>query len=127
MPHILIVEDDLATRTSLAMTFRAEGYATVEAADGVEALARLAAAAPPCLVLLDLMMPVMTGWEFLAERHKEPGRDGVPVVVLTAAAGIDGGALRAMGANDVLRKPADAADLLDVARRYCGPGRAAPG
>src|SRR5262249_42022548 len=104
-PNILIVEDDSATRAALTLTFQTAGYATAEAENGREALALLRAAAPPCLILLDLMMPVMTGWQFLAERRKDPALAAVPVVVFTAAGGYDDGMLRGMGADDVIRKP----------------------
>jgi CheY-like chemotaxis protein len=118
-PGVLIVEDDAATRAALLLLLQAEGHATA-AADGREALAYLRSAKPPpCLVLLDLMMPVMDGWQFLTERHREPALADIPVVVFTAAGSLDAAALRALGAADVLHKPADPDALLAVVRRYC--------
>jgi CheY-like chemotaxis protein len=118
-PSVLIVEDDNATRAALVLLLETEGYAAAAVADGRAALGYLRDRPPPRLVLLDLMMPVMDGWQFLSERHKEPALAAVPVVAFTAASGIDAPALRALGAEDILRKPADPAELLAVVRRYC--------
>ena len=118
-PHILIVEDDSATRAALALTFQTAGYATNEAENGRAALEQLRSGEPPCLILLDLMMPVMTGWQFLAERRKDPALVAVPVVVFTAAGGYDDSMLRGLGADDVIRKPADADQLLAAVGRRC--------
>jgi CheY-like chemotaxis protein len=125
MPNrVLIVEDDFACREALALLLRAEGYQTAQAADGREALAYLRGQPAPRLILLDLMMPVMDGWQFLTERHRDPRLAAVPVVVFTAASGIDARAVRAMGAQDVVHKPADADDVLAAVRRHAGRGRA---
>jgi CheY-like chemotaxis protein len=118
---VLIVEDDAATRAALALIFQAAGYTTASAADGRRALAYLRANPAPRVVLLDLMMPVMDGWQFLAERHEDAELAAVPVVLFTAAEGLDAGALRALGANDVFRKPADPEQLLAIVGRYCPP------
>jgi len=74
-------------------------------------------------------MPVMDGWEFLIERNRDPAIVPAPVIIFTAAAGLDAVALRALGAEDVLRKPADPADLLAAVRRHAlaGPPRAGAG
>ena len=119
MQDILIVEDDAATRSALALLLGREGYGVSQAANGGQALAYLRSAPRPSLVLLDMMMPVMDGWQFLAARHQEPALAAPPVVVLTAASGMSPATARALGANDVLQKPVDADDLLDVVRRYC--------
>jgi CheY-like chemotaxis protein len=117
--RVLIVEDNEATRESLALLLQAGGYTTAEAANGREALAYLQSHEPPRLVLLDLMMPVMDGWEFLRQRRKDPALASVPVVLFTAAGGLDAPAVWALGANDVIHKPADPDDLLATAGRYC--------
>ena len=122
-PQVLIVDDNGATRASLGLTLRAAGYATAEAGDGAQALAFLRAAGPPpAVVLLDLVMPVMTGWQFLVERAQDKALPAVPVVVLSAVPGIDDDVLRRMGAEGVIRKPATVAEVLDaVGRRGRAP------
>jgi CheY-like chemotaxis protein len=116
---VLIVEDNEATRTALAVLLQTAGYTTAEAENGYEALSYLRSHPTPRLILLDMMMPHMNGWEFLLERRKEPAPAAVPVVVFTAAVGIDAPALRALGAEEVLHKPADADALLAAVGRYC--------
>jgi CheY-like chemotaxis protein len=117
--HVLIVDDDPVARAALALVLNAEGYVVAEAADGAAALARLRAGPLPRLLILDLMMPVMDGWRFLVERHKDAQLASVAVLVLTAARGIDGPGLRAMGAEEVIQKPADPEQVLAAVRRYC--------
>ena len=79
---VLIVEDDTDARRLMAERMHADGYRTVEAASGEEAL-RLARRERPCLVLLDLVLPGMDGWECLHALRELEGRDGVPVVVVS--------------------------------------------
>jgi CheY-like chemotaxis protein len=113
------VEDNDATREMLTQLLQTAGYRTAEAADGRQALDYLHSHAPPNLIFLDLMMPRMDGWEFLRERRKEPGLARVPVIIFTAADGIDAPAAWALGAADTLHKPADPDDLLAAVGRYC--------
>jgi len=80
---VLIVDDDADTRDLLRRALEHEGMAVREAADGREALDRIAAWQPD-LILLDLMMPVMDGFEFLRRLRHGETRDHVPVIVLTA-------------------------------------------
>jgi CheY-like chemotaxis protein len=82
---ILIAEDDDAIRDALATLLEEEGYRVVTARDGAEALARLHALPRPRLVLLDLMMPVMSGWEFLRRLRADPDTADIPVLVLSAS------------------------------------------
>ena len=81
---VLIVEDDRDVRLSLAEVLAEEGYRVAIAENGFEALCYLRTARAPGVILLDLMMPVMDGWEFLAEKRRIPSLAGIPVVVLTA-------------------------------------------
>ena len=80
---VLIVEDDAPLRELLRRMLEREGYAVVEAEHGRAALDRLREGAPG-VILLDLMMPVMDGFEFLAELRREDAWRGIPVIVLTA-------------------------------------------
>jgi CheY-like chemotaxis protein len=114
---VLIVEDDDDVRGALAAFLEGEGYSVLEAADGAEGLARLRAGGVG-LVLLDLWMPRMNGWEFRAEQMKDAAVASVPVVVITAD---HAGATKAaeLGVNGYMRKPIDFPELLGYLDRYC--------
>jgi two-component system, chemotaxis family, chemotaxis protein CheY len=131
--HILVVEDDESIRFSLAEMLRLEGYRVSEAAHGQAAIERLddRAQPPVNLILLDLMMPVMNGWEFLEIRRTNDRLTAIPVVVISAA-----GRRPPEGAYDAyLRKPVELEELLSVVRSYVGdspagsspPGASPPG
>jgi CheY-like chemotaxis protein len=79
----LVVEDDAVTRALLVRALEGEGWTVREAANGRAALEDVAAARPQ-LILLDLMMPEMDGFEFVQELHKQPDGHLIPVVVITA-------------------------------------------
>lgn len=83
VPTVLLVEDDAMTREMLREMIEKEGFATEEAENGLVALERLAGERP-ALILLDLMMPEMDGFEFVEEVRKHPDWRGVPIVVVTA-------------------------------------------
>lgn len=115
---VLIVEDDAAVREALAMFLEVEGYTVLEAGDGEEALRHLRAPSPVCLILLDLMMPVMNGWQFREQQLRDPSIAAIPVVVVTAD---DAAAKRAadVGAVGYMRKPIEFDELLQQIARYC--------
>jgi CheY-like chemotaxis protein len=79
---VLIIEDETASRERLLELIQQLGYVAIAAADGVEGL-RLARERSPRLILLDLEMPVMNGWQFLERRRMDPSLSRIPVVVLT--------------------------------------------
>jgi CheY-like chemotaxis protein len=107
---ILIVDDDEGIREVLAESLELEGYRVQVCVNGADALARLRDGARPDLILLDLMMPVMDGWQFRREQLADARLAQIPVVVITAA-----GTLREqIDARHVLRKPFDLVDLLRV-------------
>ena len=81
--HVLVVEDEPLIRALVAIAFEAEGYAVDTAADGAEALAKTNQQLPQAIVL-DLMMPVMNGWDFLEAWQCQPTSPAVPVVVISA-------------------------------------------
>ncbi len=115
---ILIVDDDPDILDVTSLAIETEGMAVEIARNGKEALVFLGAGKLPKLVLLDLMMPVMNGWEFLAVVAKDPSLKEIPVVVLTAAEHAE-----VPGAMEVLSKPMDLIKLLRVVERYvCGDG-----
>lgn len=84
--QVLIVDDDAAMREALCDTLELQGHQTNMVANGREALEHLGRFAPPCLILLDLMMPLMNGWEFREAQLKDPQISGIPVVVISAHA-----------------------------------------
>ena len=121
--NILIVEDDADTREMLATLLAMEGFHTVAAEDGLEALhllrtVRHRAPEVPCLVLLDLKMPRLGGNEFRRAQLGDPTVAGVPVAVMSGAIDLEARAL-ALGAVASVSKPIDCDVLMEVVRRYC--------
>jgi signal transduction histidine kinase/DNA-binding response OmpR family regulator len=84
VPRALVIEDDDSTRRWMSRLLEGEGYEVAEAANGKIGLERLAPDRPD-LILLDLMMPEMDGFEFLAQLRRDPANDAVPVIIVTAA------------------------------------------
>ena len=113
---VLVVEDDFDLRDALVPILEYEGHRVVSAANGREALDRLHAMPRPSLILLDLMMPVMSGEEFRAEQLRDPALASIPVVVVSAHPSAEEQAAR-IGAAAVLKKPFDVDELLEQVRR----------
>jgi CheY-like chemotaxis protein len=118
---VMVVDDDEDIRESLTLMLTLKGYAVVSAADGQEALRLLREAAhEPCVILLDLMMPGMNGFQFREALTADPILRAVPVVAITGA----GPAYHRRSAEleiELLPKPFDFGVLLDVVRRFCPP------
>ena len=110
---ILIVDDDDAIRETIQMALELEHYPTAVAGDGAQALEWLRKNPAPFLILLDLMMPVMDGWELFDKLRKDERLARVPVVVITAF----GRELGSVGQLPILKKPIDLDDLLRVVSR----------
>ena len=115
---ILVVEDDDDTRAMVSTVLGFEGHDVITAANGQEAFVQ-AQQHRPCLILLDLMMPVMTGEQFRAAQLADPSIVDIPVVVLSAHHDAVAIANR-MKVAGCLRKPVDFDALADVIRRRCG-------
>ncbi|GAC1346050.1 MAG: hypothetical protein NVSMB23_23070 [Myxococcales bacterium] len=117
---ILVVEDDRDLRDSLCDLLRDEGFTAVGAADGQDALTWLEGNPPPRLVLLDLMMPVMSGAELRDRMLRSEVLRGIPVVILSAldVRGQQGGVA---DAHAYLKKPIDAAELLEAIAQLGAP------
>ena len=118
MKRVLIVEDDEDVRSALAALLEGEGYSVVEAAHGAEALTRLHDSDGICLIVLDLWMPVMDGWQFRAEQRNDAALAGVPVVVITADTGARHRA-RDFGEAGWMTKPIDFNRLLELVNAHC--------
>jgi CheY-like chemotaxis protein len=117
-PTILVVEDHADLREMLTVLLESEGFAVQTATNGVEALKRLDETCPS-LILLDLMMPVMTGDEFRRRQLADPRYRDVPVICMTAAH--DGSARAArIHADEYFQKPLDFEQLVTVVRARAG-------
>ena len=116
---VLVVEDDRDCLDAVCELLRFEGYRTVAASNGREALDYLRGPERPELILLDLMMPVMNGWQLLASLRQTAGLAAVPVVLLSADADLKQRA-RELGVAGYVRKPVDVETLLNVVRRHIG-------
>lgn len=117
--RILIVEDDRDLREALSDILRDEGYEVAGAAHGGEALDLLRGDfLRPALILLDLTMPVMNGWQFRAQQRRDPRLFDIPVVVLSAGDHL----IEQMGPLEIqeyVRKPIDLVHLLTTIERHC--------
>jgi len=118
-PRILIVEDDVAIRETVAELLEDEGYDVDRAANGADALALLERSGTPALILLDLMMPVMDGWSFRASQRRNPRLATIPTVVVTASTGADPHAGGDLAPDAFLAKPFDLELLIDTVHRLC--------
>ena len=119
MKPILLVEDNDDIREAVAELLRDSGYAVSEAENGLCALDRLREMdEDPCLLLLDLMMPVMSGVELLHVLHKNQRLGSVPVIVVSAG----GSSADVPEANKFLHKPVDPEALLRMVDELCRDG-----
>jgi two-component system, OmpR family, response regulator CpxR len=114
--EVLVVEDDFAIRETLRELLEDEGYDVSWASNGREALELLAHRAPR-VILLDLMMPVMDGWEFRVAQQKDPALARIPVVVISADHALDQ-KVAALAVDGWLAKPFELDALLTTLRRY---------
>jgi CheY-like chemotaxis protein len=115
---ILVVEDDAAIRNSMTLLLEMEGYKVQSAANGAEALTALRQKELPCLILLDLMMPVMDGWEFRQIQRQDPNLARVPVILVSAAPTLPENAAD-LAAADYLQKPVEVETLLATIQKHC--------
>jgi CheY-like chemotaxis protein len=120
MSHeILIVEDDSALREALAQVLSDEGYELFSARDGLEAVNCLKKGNRPDVILLDLSMPVVNGWEFRMFQKRDPELARIPVVLITAG-GYSREEVAWLEPAALIPKPVDLDVLLAVVRRFCG-------
>lgn len=114
-PLVAIIEDDAEFRDMLRELLEEEHYRVVALANGAEALDRLRGASQPDVILLDVSMPVMDGFDFLRYRNDDPQLSMVPVVLVTNAKPQE---RPTTGVNDVVRKPIDIDEILFAIKRY---------
>lgn len=115
---IMLVDDEDDARGSLAALLREHDYQVLEAANGAAALRLLRSDPTACrLILLDLMMPVMNGWDFRRHQRRTADLAAIPVVLMSAGAkiAIDSEDLDAAG---FISKPVELDDLLETVRRH---------
>ena len=118
MPNVLVVEDHADLREMLAVLLESEGFSVQTASNGAEALTAMRAMRP-AVILLDLMMPVMSGDEFRRRQLAEPEYADVPVICMTAA---HDGPQRASSirATQYFQKPVDFERLINAVRQLAG-------
>ena len=111
---VLIVDDDEDIRETVQLALQMENHSTALAADGSEALDWLGRHRPPCLILLDLMMPFVDGWQVIDRLRQDDRLARVPIVVITAFNRDLGSAAEL----PILRKPVELGDLLNITNSY---------
>ncbi len=112
---ILVIEDDHDTRVSMRQQLESEGYFVFSAADGRQGLELLRRIKPPCLILLDLVMPKMDGESFVNAIEADPQLHIIPVVLITAFPD----KAKPLLTRELVRKPINLKTLLDVVEKYC--------
>jgi CheY-like chemotaxis protein len=113
--YILIVEDDADLRAVEAEVLTADGHHVRTAGDGIEALETIEASGAPALILLDLRMPRLNGWDFAARVRDDPALHDVPIVIVAAHFAIAEEAA-SLGARAWLHKPVSIDHLITVVR-----------
>ena len=112
--RVLVIDDDDDIREFLRILLGLEGYVVLEAREGREGLEAARSENPPHVILLDLMMPGMNGWQFLRARGEDPALERIPVLVLTGA-----GPTAVAREFEVFSKPIDIAALMAAVSRSC--------
>jgi CheY-like chemotaxis protein len=117
---VLVVEDDRDTLETLCEVLAQFGYRPLAAPNGKAALDQLRkmGAPRPCVIILDVMMPVMNGWEFRAEQQRDPALASIPVIFVSADLMADRQAA-ARGGAAFLTKPVEVDDLMRAVRQVC--------
>ncbi len=113
---VFIIEDDVDTREMIAKFLELEGYHVELASNGRQALDRFKDGADACVILLDLMMPVMDGWEFRRQQTQDKRLKAIPTIVVSAA-GRD--RMAQISADAYLSKPVDMDELLSRVSQFC--------
>ena len=119
--RVLVVDDDEVIRETIVEFLHDNGYQALGALDGQDALSKLGTdAEKPCLIVLDLMMPVMDGLSFRQQQLRDPELSDIPIVVVSAYKDVADQA-RDLAAAAYLKKPLKLSDLLELVQEYCAP------
>lgn len=114
---VLVVDDDEDSRRMLQVLLEGQGYLAAEAANGAQAIGLLKSGLDPDLILTDLVMPVMSGWELCEELKRMPGWCSIPLIVLCGMTAEQRGQLQV---DDAFEKPTDFNKLLGKIGELCG-------
>jgi CheY-like chemotaxis protein len=118
---VLVVDDDPNIRKMIMAALRREGYEFAEAGNGKEALEAMRSQRPD-VVVLDLMMPILSGWDVLQEREKEPELQTIPVIVISANRAPEVARAVDKGICAFLPKPFDIGALSALVKSCVDPG-----
>lgn len=120
---VVLIEDDNAIRESIEFLLEGEGYHVVSFANGSEALSGLKNVQAPCLILLDWMMPIMSGGDFLKAWLQ--ARHSITVIPIVVVSAIADQLSQEKGVSGFIKKPLDVDVLMKIVERYCGTAKAA--
>lgn len=118
---VLVVEDDTDLRESLSQALQDHGFGVTTAANGQEALDLLQAGARPSVILLDLMLPVLNGWQLRDVLRHDPDLGQIPQLVISAYMDEAEQVVLALPPDDCIRKPFHLRILIDAIERHCQP------
>ena len=117
--EVLVVEDDTDLRVSLSQALRDHGFGVTPTTNGQEALDLLRGGARPSVILLDLMMPELNGWQLSAALRRDPDLSRIPQVVISAYMDDTEQEALALPPDDCLRKPFHLRILIHALERHC--------
>jgi CheY-like chemotaxis protein len=112
MRRVLVVDDDEGSRELMAWYLQRQGFSTVTAANGQEALTYLTTGGTAELIVLDLMMPILDGWRFRSIQRADPGLAHIPIIVVSSAA--DDETVGALEAAATIQKPVEVAAVCEA-------------
>ena len=117
--RIAVIDDDADLRKALSTMLRLDGHEVTGFADATDAIGQIEGGLPVDVIVLDLMMPIMNGWEFCTYRERSPVMKQVPVIVITARQSI----VPPVGVSQILLKPFDPQALEDAIARALAEDR----
>ena len=115
--RIVVIDDDADLRNALSVMLRLDGHEVTGFSDATEAISQIEGGLPVDVILLDLMMPIMSGWEFCSYRDQSPLLKKVPVIVITARQSV----VAPIGVSEILLKPFDPEVLEEAIGRVLAP------